>query len=631
MVSRFGQLDGKDDRVTPTKSWLARRWCFALALSLLLGGCWPQTETARPPIVTTSGHEESKTTAESRPPRPLDDFVGSRVCASCHVDISKSYSQHPMAQSLADVMEAKPLEDYENQTTIKPPGNRNYIIERRQDGVFHHEVGVTVDGIVIYDQSVPIHFAVGSGQRGRSYLTNRDGRLFMSPLTWYSGNKVWDLSPGYRPESHQRFDRQVSDGCLACHAGRMAIQDDSPNSYDAHRPFLEAAIGCERCHGPGASHVAHYQKADSRADDRIVNPAKLDTIRRDAVCNQCHLQGGRRVLRYGREEFDFRPGDRLSDVWIVSMEPEKAGPGDAALAVTQSQQMQESACFQKSQRFGCTSCHDPHRQPNSEERHSFYDSRCAACHGQSSPECAASLSLRETKSCVECHMPRFPTSDVPHTVQTDHRILRTRPALKQRGTPRVKRDVVIYHEGDPALPDWEIQRGRGILASELAQRHDDHRRGYEAITLLRPLQSRLFDDTELLNALGTAYLQQQNSSEAVKCWELVLKLAPNNTTSLESLAVFHHQSGNLSQASHYYARLIEANPWRAESFGRYAHVLGQLGALDAAIAAGEKCVELNPTLAHVHTWLAETYQRRGQIEQSRKHQELSRQLSPQRK
>ena len=631
MVSRFGQLDGMGDRVTPAKSWLVRGWCLALALPLLLGGCWSKSDTARPPIVTTNGPVESKATAEPRPPRPHHDFVGSHVCASCHASISESYSQHPMAQSLAGVMDAKPLEDYENQTTIKPPGNRSYVIERRPDGVFHHEVGETVDGIVIYDQSVPIHFAVGSGQRGRSYLTNRDGQLFMSPLTWYSGSKAWDLSPGYRPESHQRFDRQVSDGCLACHAGRMATQEGSPNSYDAQHPFLEETIGCERCHGPGASHVARYQKADPSLVDRIVNPAKLDTIRRDAVCNQCHLQGGRRVLRYGREEFDFRPGDRLSDVWIVSLEPEKVSPGDAARAVTQHQQMQESACFQKSQRLGCISCHDPHRQPKAEERPSFYDGRCATCHGQSSPACAASLSLREEKSCVECHMPRFSTSDVPHTVQTDLRIPRSSSVPKQRGIPRAKGGIVIYHEGDPPIPDWEMQRGRGILASELAQRHADNRRGSEALTLLRPLQARLPDDIELLNALGTAYLQQENSSEAVKCWELALKLAPNHTATLESLAIFHHQSGNLLQASSHYARLIEANPWRAENFGRYAHVLGQLGELDTAIAAGEKCAELNPSLAHVHAWLAEIYQRRGQPELSRKHQELFRQLNPQRK
>ncbi len=628
MVSRFGHLEGMDDRVTPTKSWLARRWCLALALSLLLGGCWSQTETARPAIVTKNGQVESKATAEPRPPRPPADFVGSHVCASCHASISESYSQHPMAQSLAGVMDAKPLEDYEHHTTIRPPGNRSYVIERRPDGVLHHEVVETVDGVVIYDQAVPIHFAVGSGQRGRSYLTNRDGRLFMSPLTWYSGKKVWDLSPGYRPESHQRFDRQVSDGCLACHAGRMATQEGSPNSYDAQHPFLEETIGCERCHGPGASHVARYQQADLSLVDRIVNPAKLDTIRRAAVCNQCHLQGGRRVLRYGREEFDFRPGDRLSDVWIVCLEPEKVSPGDAARAVTQHQQMQESACFQKSQRLGCISCHDPHRQPKAEERRSFYDGRCATCHGQSSPACAASLSLREEQSCVECHMPRFSTSDVPHTVQTDHRIPRSSSVSKQRGLPRVKGGIVIYHEGDPPIPDWEMQRGRGILTSELAQRHADNLRGSEALTLLKPLQARLPDDIELLNALGNAYLQQQNSSEAVKCWELALKVAPNHTATLESLAIFHHQSGNLSQASSYYARLIEANPWRAENFGRYSHVLGQLGELDTAIAAGEKCAELNPTLTHVHAWLAEIYQRRGQPELSRKHLELSRQLNP---
>lgn len=617
----------------PTENIQSRAVVLALAVTLLsCGGCWSSQGATNPSPAPLKGGAQLKPSAASPipcPSRPPDDFVGSHVCATCHTEIAASYANHPMAQSLAGMMEARPLEDYETRTTFQPAGLREYLVERNTDGIFHHEIRKNADGSILYDQSVPIHYSVGSGQRGRSFLTNRDGLLFMSSIGWYSSGTGWDLSPGYRPEAHQRFERQISDGCISCHAGRMAPIAGQPATFAARQPFLEESIGCERCHGPAASHVARYQQLDSSLVDRIVNPAKLDGVRRDAVCNQCHLQGAQRTLRYGREEYDFRPGNRLGDIWALSVKDEQPGLDNSVRAVTQTQQMQESACFQKSKSFGCTSCHDPHRHSPPAERHAFYDSRCLKCHGPSSTECAEPPTIRGAASCIECHMPKQSTSDVPHTSQTDHRVPRSSKATKQSLAAFAADDVQFYREGDFTLPDWEQQRVKGILLSERSQSNNDPSLAVEAIALLQPLRERLPGDTELLNALGVVYMQQNDLNAATHCWELSLQAAPKHAITLQLLAMLNHQSGDLDQARKYYARLIEVNPWRSEFYGRYSHVLGKLGDLEAAIAAGNRCSELDPTLAHIHVWLAEVYQRQGQTELSRQHRLLAQRLQQQ--
>ena len=604
-----------------SSAWFRRQAAVVVALTLL-AGCGGRAEPQSIPPVA-SRQQSLSGSPISRPAPPRSDYVGSKVCAACHEEISNTFAAHPMARSLGDVDGVSVVEDYSDQTEFTPPGNRRYRVERMPDGVFHHEIRTGANGEVLYDQSVPVQFAVGSGIRGRSYLTNRDGFLFMSPIGWYSEGKRWDLSPGYRPESHQRFDRQVSDGCLACHAGRMNTVAGLSDAYDSKRPFLEEAIGCERCHGPGGSHVARHQTGgDPSLLDQIVNPGKLDSVRQEAVCNQCHLQGSRRVTRYGRSEFDFRPGDRLTDIWVVNLGNEKQGRDGDFPAVAQAQQMHESRCYQQSQRMVCTTCHDPHRSIAVEDRAAYFGDRCAECHGQSSPLCAVIPAQRNSKSCIDCHMPRLAATDVPHTSQTDHRIPRS-PSPSPSSKPRA--NVVIYDEGAPPLPTWEADRARGILLSELAKRRSDRQLSAQALALLKPLQSQLPDDLSLFQAMGAAHLHVENNAAALKCWDQALGLAPKNPQVLESLAVFHHHTGNLQQARTYYERLIESNRWRAEIYGRYAHVLGQLGETELGIKAAHKCLELNPTMTHVHLWLAEVYQRTGQQELSDRHRDLYRQ------
>jgi len=570
-----------------------------------LTGC---NATAPPAPVSAPATDTAVAVQVVRPPTPRSGYVGSQVCAECHQEIATAFRSHSMARSLGEIGQVTPIEHDEDRAEFSPPGDRTYQVERTPDGVFHHEIRRNAAGEVLYDQRVPVQYAVGSGVRGRSYLTNRDGLLFMSSIGWYSEGHRWDLSPGYRPDSHQRFDRQVSDGCLACHAGRMNVVAGEPNRYHPQQPFLEESIGCERCHGPGADHVQHYR--DRReGPDSIVNPAKLDLVRQDAVCNQCHLQGTRRLTRYGRSEFDFRPGDRLTDLWVVNLGQEKSGRQEDFAAVTQAEQMRESTCFRESRQLVCTTCHDPHRGIPASERASFYESRCASCHHDGATTCSASPADRRSQSCIDCHMPRMATSNVPHTSQSDHRIPRTPGSQPSK---RASDPVVLYQEDAEALPEWETQRATGLILADLAERQSNYLLARRALQLLTPLESALVGDVPLLQALGGASRQVEDYPKAVRYWEAGLNIDPRNPQLLESLGLYYHYQGDFTRAKQYYQRLLAVNGWRAEYFGRYSHVLGKLGEWDAAIVAGKRCVELNPQLTHVHEWLAEAYERTGQ-------------------
>src|SRR5207249_3474992 len=120
------------------------------------------------------------------------------------------------------------------------------------------------------------------------------------PISWFSQKEQWDLSPGYTGD--RLFDRPIVPQCLFCHCNDARPVVGTVNRYEQPL-FRWHAIGCERCNGPGELHVRSGDRLD------IVNPARLDPALREAVCEQCHLQGESRVARRGRESpFDYRPG-----------------------------------------------------------------------------------------------------------------------------------------------------------------------------------------------------------------------------------------------------------------------------------------------------------------------------------
>ncbi|HEV3024427.1 MAG TPA: cytochrome c3 family protein, partial [Pirellulales bacterium] len=420
-----------------------------------------------------------------KPPPPNDDYVGSDACANCHREIYDSYVKHPMYYSAGLVPGEHEVEAFDERAEFQPPGNRRYGVELTADQVIHHETMLDSQGQAIYDDAAVARIFIGSGTRGKSYGILRGDRLFESMISWYTSHGgSWGLSPGYLPATHQRFERPIADECMTCHAGRMVVGA----AEDTFREplFHEAAIGCERCHGPGQAHVARHEAGDGgeggsgeggNADD-IVNPANLDPARRESICNQCHIPGKFSLPRYGRTAYDFRPGQLLDDAVTIMVEGTGVRDDGTTKSVSQVQQMRASACFlQSAGAFGCSSCHDPHSKPEPAAAEEFYRGRCLKCHEQrgcSLPE-AERLRPPAADSCTHCHMPRISANDVAHTSQTDHRVVR-RLQADVGGTARGSGtgsgsstghassggEWELFDHAERRLERWEVERVQGL-------------------------------------------------------------------------------------------------------------------------------------------------------------------------
>lgn len=617
-----------------------------LVMGVVIGGViwlvYRQTEVVQVDSFAASQERQAESSVMplSRPAPASQGFVGSAKCAECHQEIAERYRTHSMAHSLASVQEAVRIEDYDA-PPCTPPGPRVYRAELRDGRLFHHEIMLDKEGQPIYDQEVEIHYVLGSGKRGRAYLIFDHGQFYQSSLGWYSSAKKWDLSPGYKPQQHYRFSRRLGEGCFYCHVGRMTTTT-APDRF-ADVPFPEPAIGCERCHGPGADHVAwHERGGQADQEDPIVNPSKLDPARREDVCNQCHLQGEAVELRYGRRHTDFRPGQRIEDIWVAFVAGERIGPGGRTKAVSQVLQMRASLCFQKSQgRFGCTSCHDPHFEPPAEERVAFYRQRCNACHADQgcSLPVAERVAVSPQDSCIDCHMPRMDTEDVPHTAQTDHRVLR-RPdeAIAVADTVSAILEAKVFDDAHQRLPRREVDRAKALAMLSRPEILRDPRQISYAQQLLAPLSEALQpgdlsfldvlgDDIAALLSMARAFEMLGDDFRADACWTRVLQYDPDNEGALWGKLSRAHRLLHLEEAAGYLDRLMELTPNDPMLHGRKAHILGQLGQLRRACLSAERALELDPTLIQVRRWLVEAYEQLGETDKKNAQLDILRRMS----
>jgi hypothetical protein len=623
-----------------------RHWILGVGTGLILLAAglawrkWPSVEgglTARPGSaadVPAPADETPVRPAVKPPPTPVDGYVGSEACGKCHAAIAESYRLHPMYRSAGRVPGENEVEDFEQQTEFEPPGNRRYRVEHTKTEVIHHEFMVDSRGEVIDDLAVSQHLFIGSGTRGKTYAVNRGGRLFESVISWFSpdGGR-WGLSPGYEPLSQRNFERRIGGACITCHAGRVANVPGENDTFEEPL-FLEEAIGCERCHGPGEKHVVRQEegKVIVGHDDSIVNPGRLDPARRESVCNQCHLQGEQSVPRYGRTFYDFRPGQLLDDVWTVSVEGNGVRFDGMTRAVSQVQQMRASACYQQSEgRMSCNSCHPAHTVPDSGAKADYFRGRCMECHaerGCSLPEIRRGGASAE-KSCIDCHMPRLATHDIPHLSQTDHRVGRSpNTQLPNDPNPPLVSNWELFDHAEERLERWEVDRVRGLNRVHVAQRNKLSAPVYlrEAEPLLRSALRAAPDDVRVLEALGQAMFGLERAGEAREFFERVLEIQPFHERSLEMLMEICHGAGDFNQGTKYGERLLKVDPWIVRYYARQADMLRGIGQLEKALERGEQALRLDPWQTQIRSWLTQAYRIAGDESAAVRHADVLRRI-----
>ena len=589
---------------------------IAMSLSTFMFGCGGPENAPLPVTTLPQTTDTSKSSTDTWPPddRRTSHYVGSRKCAECHEEIYRQYtSSHPMANSIRMPEQLRPEAIDSLPASFRAAG-RNYTVAFNESQLQQSEELSDQHG-QLYDQSCGIDFAIGSGTRGYTFVTDRDGCFYQAPITWYAQKNSWDLSPGYAPADHARFGRRISDACLACHSGRVNQEFDADNRFG--KPFFhESRIGCERCHGPGEQHSSLQNNAGGALrDGEIVNPAKLSPARRDSVCFQCHLHGRERILRTHRTPYDFVPGDLLSDIWVTFVEGANADDsGGRIRAVSQAEQMVSSKCYQESQgNLGCISCHDPHWKPPKEESSAFFRGKCVKCHSEEANDCGLLVSVRvqtsPEDSCIECHMPAGAASDVPHTAQTDHRVL-ANYGVTQFGQSQ---DLDVFEITSQPLPKAEIARAFGLMLANAAA---TRRKAGEAMDMLVPFVENPTEDPILLNSAAWLLMQLGDLNAAKTIVGRVLSVRPKDESALESLSIIEQYKKNYDEAMRLTDLAIQLDPWNAKLHARKAELLDSMEKPAAASVAWLETLKINPLSLRSRERLIESLKAHNKLEEA---------------
>ncbi len=458
----------------------------------------------------------------------VSEPAGASRCQFCHASQVEGYARSAMAHSLRRAAQ-------EPVGAVKTPEEKITMYSSATGYWQRLESGGDVT-------NHRIAYVIGSGNHASGYLLDVSGHLFQSPVAYYTSRRTYDLAPGYEGIANPDFTRPVAEGCLFCHSGTALHIPGTSNEYRSPA-FSAEAITCERCHGSSERHLN-----DPRAGT-IINPAKLEPGARDSICEQCHLLGVGRVLNPGMTFGDFRPGQRLEDVFTTYVNASQNGAeAEKFKVISHVEQLARSTCARESNgKMWCGTCHDPHNKPM--EPVEFFRSKCLSCHREKLP---GTHPGRES-NCISCHMPRRDAKDGGHTAFTDHRIQR-RP--EGQPTPPENTDIAAWRE---PVPDLQ-KRNLGIAYVNVgAERRSPPLvvRGYRMLT---EVQEQFSSDSAVFTSMGTALLLGKQSTEAELAFERALQLDPGSVANETNAASADLQAGNIDRAVFHLERAVTIDP-----------------------------------------------------------------------
>jgi predicted CXXCH cytochrome family protein len=447
-----------------------------------------------------------------------DGYIDPLSCRSCHREIHDSYAATGMGRSFAPASQIPALPRFSHAAS-----DREYSIVNRGGAAFlrrAHAYGVV---------EKRIDYVLGSGNHSKTFV-HRDerGRLWELPVSWYAEKGgSWAMSPGYDRPDHSDFRRELSASCLFCHNGY-------PSSSNGG---LASGIDCQRCHGPGKTHV--------ESKGAIVNPAKRSRDRQMDVCLQCHLESASRTLpeairRFGREPFSFRPGEALGNFKLYFQFAGKSQSDDRITVNNAGFELRQSACFRKSPAMTCTTCHNPHAALRGSQAEQRYTAICRSCH--------ASVHESKVADCSSCHMPKRRTEDAVHVIMTDHRIRRRLPPgdlLAERSEWMGKSTGRVELLDPQRLPRTPESRLYQALAQiDVSDNVRDVTRELEqAVEQVKPAQSWPY------RVLGQAYRKTGRMDEAIAAMRKALRHDPADSAALVAMAELLSERGRSAEAT----------------------------------------------------------------------------------
>jgi len=526
-----------------------------------------------------------------------------------------------MSHSFGTIERIPAIEDYDHQNQyFHSASGRFFQVQRRGKQIFQRRYELNEKGKEdnVFEQEIT--YAIGSGNHARTYLhRSESGELTELPVTWYTQERRWGMSPGFDNAKPADFTRLIDDRCLFCH-----------NAYPASDGALGEGIDCQRCHGPGSRHIELASSGKAAKPEilaAIVNPAKLSPERQMDVCMQCHLETTSSELpsmvrRFERGINSFRPGEVLTAYVVQFDEAQGTGRANKFEIVNQAYRLRQSACFLKSTgKLTCTSCHNPHQVVRGKAAIAGYSKVCVTCHMQVATVAHPSL---QDSNCIACHMPRRRTEDAVHVVMTDHLIQRrpasgdlTRPLPENAGHPQGT-PVLYYPEQLPAS-ERDLYLGVALITSGA------DRRG-EIQMLERQIRADI--PAKAAAVLGEGYLAEGNTSLAIEMFRQALAKDPGLSRARYNLAEALSASGQAGQAVAEYKDAIRAQPRFAEAEYSLANSLVKTGPAEDAAEHYRNAIRARPSYPEAHSNLGNLYSEQGNFGQAREEYEQALRIDP---
>jgi predicted CXXCH cytochrome family protein len=204
------------------------------------------------------------------------------------------------------------------------------------------------------------------------------------------------------------MERPTGPLCDGCHSVNYNIDNHQVSEWN---------VGCEKCHGPGSLHVAHPTK------ENIVNPKRLDFVRANDTCIQCHSQGQPLSNPIQGKYYDwpvgFEVGKRLADYWkLEELKPGTTNFYQFADLTAHKNRMQGNDFVQSNmyhREIRCFDCHQVHSNENPASLNARGNQVCLACHTAENPAGLKGTIPEHThhaanspgSQCTACHMPRI--------------------------------------------------------------------------------------------------------------------------------------------------------------------------------------------------------------------------------
>ncbi len=324
----------------------------------------------------------------ARAQTPKVTYVGSAQCRSCHTAAYDGWKQTRMANVVRD-----------------PKSHPEAVLAD-----FTH-----VDPLRTFELD-QVAFVYGSRWKQR-FFTKKGDDYYPLPAQWdvkksrwlpyhvETGTDWW--TPFYGPANS---DRPTGPTCDGCHSVNYNIETHQVTEWN---------VGCEKCHGPGSLHVAHPTKQN------IVNPTRLDSVRANDTCIQCHSQGQPMLTPTQGHAYDwpvgYQPGDRLADFWkLEELKPGVTNFLQFADLTAHKNRMQGNDFVQSNmyhRQMRCFDCHQVHSNQNQSNLIATGNQLCLNCHAKSKDNPAGLLTTvaehthhaenSPGSQCVTCHMPKI--------------------------------------------------------------------------------------------------------------------------------------------------------------------------------------------------------------------------------